>query len=282
MAVALSKPPWVKVDMQIHILLPLLLLCYGGVASIHCSRVHESSQDLRALLHFKQGVTSDPYGALSNWNISSHFCRWNFVNCTSAKPYRVSGLILYNQSLSGQISSSLGNLTFLNYLDLSQNNFVGSLPLLGCLQQLQLLYLNKNSLSGIIPDAFSNSSNLIALDLSSNLLVGRISPKLGHLSCEIPNAVLSLSSIQYLSLSENRLSGQIPRRIGNLSSLILLNLGENYFSGTIEGLIDNLTQMEYLDLHGNELEGRIPASLGNLPHLIRLYLNNNNLHGYIP
>jgi hypothetical protein len=171
MAVALSKPPWVKVDMQIHILLPLLLLCYGGVASIHCSRVHESSQDLRALLHFKQGVTSDPYGALSNWNISSHFCRWNFVNCTSAKPYRVSGLILYNQSLSGQISSSLGNLTFLNYFDLSQNNFVGSLPLLGCLQQLQLLYLNKNSLSGIIPDAFSNSSNFIALDLSSNLLL---------------------------------------------------------------------------------------------------------------
>lgn len=55
----LSKKPWVKVDMHIHILLPLLLLCVVGVANIHCSRVPESSQDLRSLLHFKQGVTRE-------------------------------------------------------------------------------------------------------------------------------------------------------------------------------------------------------------------------------
>jgi hypothetical protein len=37
----LSKQPWLKVVMHIRILLPLLLLCYGGVASIHCSTVHD-------------------------------------------------------------------------------------------------------------------------------------------------------------------------------------------------------------------------------------------------
>ena len=69
MASVLPKQP-AKLDM--HIVLPLLLLCYG-VASIHCSAVHESSQDLRLLLDFKQGITSDPHGALSSWTMSSHF-----------------------------------------------------------------------------------------------------------------------------------------------------------------------------------------------------------------
>jgi len=142
----------------------------------------------RSLLHFKQGVTSDPFGVLSNWYMSSHFCRWNGVTCTSTRPYRVWGLNLPAQSLSGQISSSLdnltsleyldlsqnnfvgplpllGNLIFLEYLDLSQNNFVGPLPLLGRLQHLQYLILPDSNLSGIISDALTNCSNLIYLHL---------------------------------------------------------------------------------------------------------------------
>jgi hypothetical protein len=63
-----SKQP-VKVDM-LHILLSLLVLCYG-VTNSHCSTVNESSQDFLSLLDFKQGITSDPRGALSNWTMSS-------------------------------------------------------------------------------------------------------------------------------------------------------------------------------------------------------------------
>jgi len=97
------------------VLLPLLLLCYG-VGNVHCSATHEN--DLKALLDFKQGITSDPSGALNNWIMSSNFCRWNGITCTgTGRPWRVLVLDLPGKSLSGQISSSLGNLTFLNYLD---------------------------------------------------------------------------------------------------------------------------------------------------------------------
>ncbi|KAG2641651.1 receptor-like protein 33 [Panicum virgatum] len=309
----------VKVDIHIHILLSFLLLCYGGIANFHCSRVHnESIQDLHSLLHFKQGVTSDPNGALSNWYTSSHFCQWNGVICTSRSPLGVIELYLSNQNLSGQISSSLDNLTFLEDLDLSKNNFIGPFPLRGCLQHLQFLYLYENNMSGTIPDALTNYSSLSILYLTSNSLVGSITPKLGLLSnleClrldsnqlelripnelgklvnlevfdlshnrfsgEIPQTIFSVSYLLALWLGGNILSGQTPRGIGNLT-LTDLNLSENNFRGAIEGLFDNLTQLEYLRLHGSELEGPIPASLGNLLNTRQLYLDNNNFQGSMP
>ncbi|KAK1618139.1 hypothetical protein QYE76_023656 [Lolium multiflorum] len=132
------------------LLLALLLLC-DGVGNVHGKTIHENSVDLHALLDFKKGITNDP-PALSNWNTTIHFCRWNGVHCTTTRPFRVLYLILSGQNLEGQISSSLGNLTFLSYLDLSGNSFVGPLPSLGNLKQLQTLYLYKNQLNGIIPD----------------------------------------------------------------------------------------------------------------------------------
>ncbi|WVZ74620.1 hypothetical protein U9M48_022781 [Paspalum notatum var. saurae] len=218
------------------ILLPLLLLYYGA-ASIHCSTVHENSRDLQALLDCKQGIRSDPNGALSNWTISSHFCQWNGVKCTPTPPLRVTDLILTGQKLSGQISSSLGNLTFLENLDLSNNNFVGPVPLLGSLQQL-LLSLYNNNLSGNIPDALASCSNLTVLDLSSNLLVGSIPPKLGI-----------LSKLEYLSLQSNQLEGSIPGELGQLK-LTTLILSNNKLS--------DLSLLNRPDLSYNLLQGEIP------------------------
>jgi hypothetical protein len=158
------------------LLLALLLLC-NGVGKVHGRTIHENSVDLNALLAFKKGITYDPQGALSNWSTTAHFCRWNGVNCTTTPPFRVTKLTLSGYKLQGQISPSLGNLTFLTFLDLSMNSFVGPLPSLGNLKQLQIIYLYENKLNGIIPDSLTNCSNLTALDLSANNLLGEIPPE---------------------------------------------------------------------------------------------------------
>ncbi|XP_066332040.1 receptor kinase-like protein Xa21 isoform X2 [Miscanthus floridulus] len=252
-------------------LLLLLLLCYG-VGNVHCSTIRQNRIDLQALLDFKQGV-SDPSGALSNWSSSSHFCRWNGVTCTRTRPYRLRWLNLTGQSLSGQISSSLSNLTFLNFLDLSNNNFVGPLPpLLGRLRQLQFLWLEQNSLSGNIPDALANCSNLTSLDISSNVLEGSIPPKLG-----------TLANLTYLSLHSNQLEGSIPGELGQLVNLKSLLLNNNNLSGEVPHAIFSLSSLQYLYLHFNFLGKALPSNIGELlPNLIEFTLENNTFEGPIP
>ncbi|KAM0822267.1 hypothetical protein ACQ4PT_071605 [Festuca glaucescens] len=283
-----------KLDMLL--LLALLLLC-NGVGYVHGRTIHENSVDLHALLDFKKGITSDPQGALNNWTTNTHFCRWNGVNCTTTRPFRILSLNLTAQNLQGQISSSLGNLTFIESLDLSHNNFVGPLPILGHLQKLQILYLNSNHLNGTIPDSLGNCSSLAYLDFSVNSLVGAIPPKLGSLSNlfyldlsvnllqgAIPQKLGSLSNLGYISLKSNQLEGSIPRDLGRLSKLQVLILGQNRLSGEIPHDFFNLLAiLKYLSLESNMLGKALPPNIGdNLPNLIQLALDGNSFEGPLP
>uniref|UniRef100_A0ACD5V7P6 Uncharacterized protein n=1 Tax=Avena sativa TaxID=4498 RepID=A0ACD5V7P6_AVESA len=200
------------------LLLALLLLC-NGVGCVNDTTIHENSVDRKALLDFKKGITDDPQRALSNWTTTAHFCRWNGVICTTTPQYRVSVLNLTAQNLRGQISPSLGNLAFLNLLDLSYNSFVGTFPVLNPLQQLQYLFVNNNNLTGTIPGALANCSKLLSLDFSSNFLVGVIPPELSF-----------LAHINYINFKSNQFEGSIPDDLGKLSNLQSLLLGDNRLS----------------------------------------------------
>ena len=40
----------------------------------------------QALLEFKEGITSDPYGAFENWNPNDYNpCKWSGVSCVEGK-----------------------------------------------------------------------------------------------------------------------------------------------------------------------------------------------------
>ncbi|WVZ74603.1 hypothetical protein U9M48_022765 [Paspalum notatum var. saurae] len=209
-----SKPPG---KLAMLIVLPLLLLCYG-VGNVHCATVHENSQDFHSLLDFKKGITNDPNEVLNNWTNNTHFCRWNGVNCTLTPPYRVTELILRGHNLAGQISPSLGNLTFLNVLDLSTNNF-----------------------RGVIPDALTNCSNLAELGLYANNLTGVIPPSIGL-----------LTKLEQL-LFENNLYGVIPPGLGNITDLSIIDLAENQLNGPIPSDFWQMPKIAQLYLGNNNL-----------------------------
>ncbi|KAL5568555.1 hypothetical protein UlMin_025130 [Ulmus minor] len=95
-----------------------------SISAIHALSNHS---DRLALLHFKQSITSDPFGILSSWNNSVSFCNWPRVTCGRRHP-RVTSLILDGLNLKGSLSPHIGNLTFLRSISLQDNSFSGEIP----------------------------------------------------------------------------------------------------------------------------------------------------------
>ncbi|XP_064957336.1 receptor-like protein EIX1 [Musa acuminata AAA Group] len=182
------------------------------------------------------------------------------------------GLEILNLSsnyLTGQLPSAPQLL-----LDLSNNSFVGPIPLsFEEATYLILLSLSHNHINGDIPPFFCNMNFLEVLDLSNNHLIG-----------EIPDCHNSFPiSLQSLHLNNNNLSGMIPSFLKYCDQLITLDLGENKLFGKIPKWIGrNLSSLKVLRLRSNILYGVIPENTVNLTSLRVLDLSSNNLFGSLP
>jgi Leucine-rich repeat (LRR) protein len=251
----------------------LLLVFFYGAGGAHCSMVHGNMTDRSSLLDFKEAITDDPTGALRDWNDNIHHCKWFGVSCSTRHTGRVTMLDVSCMNLTGQLTPSLGNLTFLWRLMLYLNHFSGQLPPLNHLRKLDSVALDDNLLQGNIQDAFialANCSKLTSLSLGSNMLVGSIPRNIGF-----PSNLLDLY------LGQNNLTGGIPLALRNITHLEEIELDDNNLEGSIEEL-GQLPEILYLSLRGNRLSGKVPATLFNLSHLEGLDLSINMLSGHIP
>ncbi|XP_024310932.1 receptor kinase-like protein Xa21 [Brachypodium distachyon] len=253
-----------------------LLLCAFPSHALHppsSNRMVSSNTttaDELSLLSFKSMLSGGP---LPSWNSSGSYCSWPGVICGGRRhPDRVVALRLHSYNLSGWLSPSLGNLSFLQKLDLSDNQLVGQIPPeLGRLIRLRLLNLSDNSLQGSIPAALRGCTKLTRLDLFSNQLQGEIPPRLAE-----------LTSMEYMSLGHNRLSGEIPPGLGNLSKMWYLALSFNMLSGSIPSSFGMLSSLSTITLSSNNLTGAIPISFWNISSLKFLVVQDNMLSGTIP
>ncbi|XP_044971876.1 receptor-like protein EIX2 [Hordeum vulgare subsp. vulgare] len=160
----------------------------------------------------------------------------------------------------------------LQELDLSDNNFSGTLPsLTGKFTRLSILSLKRNSLVGPVPQSLGNLTCLTFLELNGNHLTGSIPTKLG-----------TLTSLTFLDISSNDLTGSIPAELGNLRYLTALDLSVNGIVGLIPPQLGNMTSLTLLCVNNNHLTGSIPAKLGTLMYLTTLDLSNNHLNGSVP
>ncbi|KAJ1687970.1 hypothetical protein LUZ63_019360 [Rhynchospora breviuscula] len=208
-----------------------------------------------ALLTLKVGFV-DPKHRLSSWE-GHDCCSWSGITCSKATGHVVkldlSNTYISNPewdvspddsyALGGEIRSSLLSLRYLNYLDLSYNDFnYTKIPhFIGSLNELRYLHLSSSNFGGIIPPELGNLSKLQYLDLSSNYLI----------------------------------DGNIPSQLGNLSNLQYLDLSWNYeiYSNDVAWLA-HLTSLKLMDLSSVNFSSSINwERLGMLPHLQALYLS---------
>ncbi|XP_049401055.1 receptor-like protein 7 isoform X1 [Solanum stenotomum] len=165
-------------------------------------------------------------------------------------------------NFSGEIPSKMGNLTELVHLDLSFNSFTGSIPLFHKAKKLNRIDLSNNN--GPLSSAQTQLALLLSLP-SLQFLSVQNSQLSGEIH-EFPNA--SSSVLETLDLRNNHLSGSIPRSIFKLNRLSQLFLFSNSFSGTIViEAVKGLPRLTTLDLSNNKIEGEIPSwvwTVGNL------------------
>jgi hypothetical protein len=222
--------------------------------------------------------------------------------------------------LTRQLPDCWSHLEALVFLDLSDNTLSGEVPSsMGSLHKLRVLILRNNSLTGKLPDSLKNCKEMIMLDLGDNRFSGPIPYWLGQ-------------QLQMLSLRRNRFHGSIPRSLCFLTNIQLLDLSANNLLGHISKCLKNLSAMSQnvyptrtihsdlfypvgdggglgyegydlvallmwkrqerlfknnelflrsIDLSSNQLIGDLPEEIGNLVKLVSLNLSSNKLTGEI-
>ncbi|TYI91958.1 hypothetical protein E1A91_D02G031900v1 [Gossypium mustelinum] len=207
-----------------------------------------------------------------------------------------------SQQLSRKVPTFLYYQYDLRYVDLSRNNFSGTVPtwLLENNTKLEDLILNGNSFTGPLSLSSALISNVSSIDLSENKLQGQIPtgicstfPHLRRLFLSknafegiIPLCLSGMKDLSFLDLSNNQLYGKVPEELITKGSLTILRLSNNNLSGNVVPVILSANGLENLYLDGNNFSGEmtnVDVSTFEFPNsLSEIDLSNNELHGKLP
>ncbi|XP_073107620.1 probable LRR receptor-like serine/threonine-protein kinase At1g56140 [Elaeis guineensis] len=214
------------------------------------------------------------------WNISGEPCSGAAIDSTDIKnsnfnpgikcdcsynngtTCHITQLKVYALAKGGTIPEELQNLTYLNYLALSQNYLTGPLPaFIGNMTELQSLYVGANALSGTIPKELGKLQNLSILGIGNNNFHGSLPSELGN-----------LTNLQTLYVDSCGVGGEFPLTVSSLKKLQTLLASDNNFTGKIPDFSE--TKLTQLKMHGNSFEGPIPSSFSSLTSLKNLWLGD--------
>jgi Leucine-rich repeat (LRR) protein len=211
--------------------------------------------------------------------------------------FRLQTLILGSNRLRGTISAGMFNVSY--SLDLSSNNFYGSLPVVSRQSDMVVLFIGNNALWGKL-SIFKTATfpNLVTLSVADNGFSG-----------QLPEEIFELPALNILDASGNCFKGPLTFPDIMQASYLFLNelssgkscryiiappfhfLGINgpgyqphwYIDGSIPPVIWLQSNLRTLALEGNGLKGPLmPENASVPPNLFNLSVGFNRLTGTIP
>ncbi|XP_057761114.1 receptor-like protein EIX2 [Arachis stenosperma] len=190
-------------------------------------------------------------------------------------PSQLKDLSISSNSIQGGIPKSFGNTCSLESLYLSYNNMTGELPvamqhLSGC-STLQYLDLRNNKFNGTLPD-ISIFPSLTHLYLSENKLNGKV-----------PEGIQFPLQLETLIMNSNSLEGVITdSQFHNLSKLKVLGLSGNSFALKINRDWIPPFQLQAIMLQHCKLGPDFPKWLQTQKTLMRLDISNAGISDITP
>eukprot|EP00727_Mastigamoeba_balamuthi_P010255 m51a1_g5852 putative serine-threonine protein (851) ;mRNA; f:345844-350045 len=216
---------------------------------------------------------------VSNNRISSISLYWQIPHIKGTIPPSIGNLKYLQElnmewnSLRGTIPDTIRNMSYLSSIKLTSNELSGTIPgSLATLPLLRSLSVGFNNISGTIPPAIYGLPLLQDLNVNNNTRIGGTFPTLAQ-----------MSNLRSLALTKTSISGTIPDGFNDSFPLTSLLAQNTALSGTIPPSIGNLSALKALDLSSNRgIVGTIPVTLSQLGSLESLYLSDSGLRGTIP
>ncbi|XP_028054571.1 receptor-like protein 14, partial [Camellia sinensis] len=211
----------------------------------------------------------------------------------------------YNH-IEGILPPCLSNLTSLRLFDVSGNQFIGNhlSSLLGSLNSLEYIDLRHNRFEGLFSfSSFVNHSKLEVVAITSDndkfeveteykdwlpmfQLKVFVLPNcnLNKRSGDFPKFLLHQNTLSFIDLSHNNLEGSFPNwLLVNNTKLEYLSLRNNSFVGEFHLSPYYNSYTCWMDVSDNQLIGHIQLNMGEMvPYLIHINLSRNAFGGSIP
>ncbi|CAL5443190.1 unnamed protein product [Camellia sinensis] len=198
--------------------------------------------------NFLIGINQFPWKNLYTLDLHSNLIQGQLP----VPPLSVSYFLFSQNKLTGEIPSSICNVSSLSILDLSHNNLSGAIP--QCLgyssNALFVLNLRFNAFQGNIPMIFEKGNQLEILNLNGNQFEGPIS-----------RSLTNCRQLKVLDLGNNKINDTFPYWLGTLPELRVLVLRSNKFHGPIDNSKPNLSfpKLRIVDLSHNKFTGHLPG-----------------------
>jgi hypothetical protein len=260
----------------------------AAFACAHSARADLVPEEHQFLADLYRATGGDQWAEHDGWGEDEDDCTHYRVICDGSGEH-VESLVLDHNKMSGELPANLHVLSHLRMLSLRGNDLHGRIPSLAGMTQLEYLELSDNAFDGTLP-SFDDLNAMQSLHIDGTHVEGRIPALSGmphlqffemsrnRLEGPLPE-LIQLRELKELMANGNRLEGPLPA-IAGMPLLHDFYVGDNRIDGEMPKLHD-LPELRYFIAYGNALSGKIP-DLSGAPNLQELSVANNRLSGPLP